>query len=638
MSSLQLTAFLTLHTKYCKNTGCDCKSVQSQIWKSGQRQLNKNTKVYATEATCPKHFHESCVHKLLKYMLADFEVTYGRSNTFAFVLAEAYFYYFANFYYSWGQLNLIMLRKPTISMKQRVYNLFRMINMGLEMSQTEKDPECILEALDYVRYYNSFLEQVEESAELTIRFWSLLLEELPTAEVLNQLGKRLFKSKSDLMKTVHYISRISSSHIDFLIRYGLFMKYIMQDNVSSDQVFKQIYYINESSSLYAIRDSKYSLFRADVSVMLVVAFLENPENVNIIEINSEVEKNLGYGRGDLVGFSISNLMPPNIAQVHGRCIQEFLQTMKAKILGIPRILFVKKKDGLYCQCESFKKLVPRLSDGMQIAMLMIHDSGLSLYCAYKSAKTLRKTGAILCDSEHRIFGFSKEAADILKLSYEGVKEIARGTILYDLFPQLTSPDLLDALTAKEGGVILFSPTQLVLECEKDGGDTQQQQPEKNIQWAPGQTLLWARLVVEEIGQNQKSLVFLFSEVIMDHRSKYSESEKVPGLFEASALCDLGRPDRIQKKKSVVTDVLQMRKPEKDVAISRKGSVASNSASVAASGSQKSSDPFSRMVNELKLHENEKKTPIFIIRLYVVIISLLAVIVILISIISINIIF
>ena len=151
---MQIASFLYLHTKFCNKPTCDCKEVQSRIWRDGIRQIVKNTKVFATQATCPVNLNESTVHKLLHFLLTDFEQAYGRGNEYSFVIAEAYFYYFANFYYALGQLSIIMLRKPTFTMKQRVYNLYRMIDRGLNSTHKEKDPERILEALEYVQHYN----------------------------------------------------------------------------------------------------------------------------------------------------------------------------------------------------------------------------------------------------------------------------------------------------------------------------------------------------------------------------------------------------------------------------------------------------------------------------------------------------
>lgn len=53
----------------------------------------------------------------------------------------------------------------------------------------------------------------------------------------------------------------------------------------------------------------------------------------------------GYDEGELIGRSVSMLMPPPFSRDHGRYIDSYLETGRAKIIGIGRESLGKRKDG-----------------------------------------------------------------------------------------------------------------------------------------------------------------------------------------------------------------------------------------------------------------------------------------------------
>lgn len=66
----------------------------------------------------------------------------------------------------------------------------------------------------------------------------------------------------------------------------------------------------------------------------------------IIEVvNSAALKVFGYSKEEFIGKSVTIIMPEPYASEHGRFMKNYHDTEKAKILGSPRALQAKKKDG-----------------------------------------------------------------------------------------------------------------------------------------------------------------------------------------------------------------------------------------------------------------------------------------------------
>lgn len=298
-------------------------------------------------------------------------------------VAEIYFYFFANSYLALEQLSIVETRKPSLLLKQRIYNLNRIISFGIaEIEEIESDGESTLASIKYLKHYQKILNQMEDSTELTTKFWSILLQDKPSSNSLNAIGKNLFESKYNIIQTAEKIYEISDKHLEFFVKYGLFMKFVMHDTVTSDQSFKKIISLIYSSSSFSPHSCGFTTFRQDDTVMLIVASITNSSMGTFCEANFEVEQLLGYTKEDLVGFSITNIMPPIIAEKHDEFVKKFFQTMSSKNLNTETYKFIKCKDGSYLPCKVLMKVVPKLTDGLQFALFVVADPFLSYYTRF----------------------------------------------------------------------------------------------------------------------------------------------------------------------------------------------------------------------------------------------------------------
>jgi len=615
----------------CTKTDCECKSLKNKIFTAPLGKLTKNMRVYTSQKDRPFYFNNGIVQKVFKLLLTDFDTLFGKNSAFSIFAAEAGFYYLANFYYSCQQLELILSRKPSIPLRQRVYNLYRIINIGLETLNFEKDPDRIIAAINYVDYYYSFITRLENTADLTVQFWNALLSDKPSAQTLNEIGRKLFVAKLKLMKCVNFISSLSSNQIDFLVHYGLFMKYVMQDSNSADIIFKRICNANESSENMVAFENKFSLFRQGASVMLITASLDRNGNANVTKINSIVERTFGISHDNLSSFNITNLMPSNLASIHAKLIQEFFSNMTEKYVNLQKLRMVKRKDGLFVPCETVLKIVPRLSDGLQVSMFLIGDRTAAIYTKCRPAKCRKEACILICDEEHKIVGVSKDFADYLKLSEHGITNLCRGNNVFDLIPQLSNKVLYNQLSKKEGGIIALSEADILSKSEFENetlvieNNEKMQRSRNNLNSIKTYKLFWCRIVSEEYGKQIKSILVILSEIPQKNIYMFNNDPKIEGLVKVefayeSEVCVL-QNTQIQNQSETHRSM--------DPTISEFSMAASTifqEKSVSNSTDKISNTDSNKFANSLRLKNLVKnKTPAYIIRLYFVIIALLIII-------------
>ncbi len=368
----------------CDNFACECKNMRQE-----ERQtLQESLSVYLSAQEIPERVKKPA--RLLRVLVSDFASGQAKSCFLQIILAEIQFYFFGNFCRALEILAQIEVSRPGMLFRQRMYNLQRTIRAGFLARETRvQDPQQIVSSLAYLKHYHRFLDQIDDSTELTIKFWSVLLHNDADTVRLDLLGKRLFASKYEFMKTVDKVLRISSNHIEFLVRYGLFMQLVMHDAISAEQAFDKIMTIN--STLTGGTTCGFSLFREDVAVMMVIARVEAAA-VTVCEINTALEQTLGYSRKDLVDFSVNHIMPPEIAQCHQQLVQNYFQTLKTHNVNAPREHMVKAKSGLYVPCHTLLKVVPELAaDGrLRFALLMTENRRLVPYTSFRRDRTRNK--------------------------------------------------------------------------------------------------------------------------------------------------------------------------------------------------------------------------------------------------------
>ncbi len=486
--------------------------------------MMENTAVYLSEKDLPDVSSQATTKELLTILVSELAGHAARAEQMEIQLAELDFYHFRNHYAALRQAAQLEAAKPQLGTVQRIYNLRRAISIGFEKWKDE-DPEKTVEALEYLKAYHQFLDEVEDSTECTIKFWSTVAEDTPSSNRLNELGKLLFECKYKAMRTVEKLNRLSSNNLEFLVRYGLFMRLVMHDLITSEQVFQKIVSLHSalaSTPGDKMADGDFSIFRFDSSVMLIAARMEHTGAAIITETNSVVEQVLGYGQKELVGCSVNILMPPTVAQRHEEYVRTFFQSMKAHNIDTPRARYVRTKEGMYVLCRCLLKVVPRLDETLQTAMFMVPDKRYGCYTSFRRETTEKRAGSVLfVPGTYSIMGFTREAIDILRVSGERIKDLIGTISVYDIFPWMEHKHLMEQLFANEGKVVEYRHTNvLAMNKETEGEDSATED----------RTLLWARFIVEKADSDSILIALVISEIPRDRHADYEPDKKSPVFY------------------------------------------------------------------------------------------------------------
>src|SRR5262249_50396597 len=69
------------------------------------------------------------------------------------------------------------------------------------------------------------------------------------------------------------------------------------------------------------------------------------EHARIVMVNKACEKLFGYTAADLLGQSVTMIMPPTYAVEHDRFVAEYMRTGVRRVIGIGRDLQGQHRDG-----------------------------------------------------------------------------------------------------------------------------------------------------------------------------------------------------------------------------------------------------------------------------------------------------
>jgi PAS domain S-box-containing protein len=124
--------------------------------------------------------------------------------------------------------------------------------------------------------------------------------------------------------------------------------------------------------------------------MIIIVSLEQEDFFQIVEVNSEIEYQLGYNRNELLKFSATKLMPQYVARHHHQLVHDFFQTMKTSIIGRRRLKFFKHKEGYIVPCIILSHIIPSIRDGLKCISIFHVDKGISMLTDNKIDKTKQK--------------------------------------------------------------------------------------------------------------------------------------------------------------------------------------------------------------------------------------------------------
>jgi len=502
------------HEKRCGHYDCDCHNLfnkGSALEKVDP--ITYNFTAYSSENERKAHFHENWKLRAMGVLVDEIARKFSKSDDVSMMLAQIYYLYLGNHYHSLVLISNIESHNPPLLIRVLLYYYRLIINIGM-LGEAENS-SMLLDSLEYQDYFKEFLKIADEITECTIKFWATLLHEIPDMNILNSIGVTIFKSRKQLVSIVDKINKICSNNIEFLVKYGLYMKYIVNDSYNASESFKNIMRSMDRFRKCRTDSNNFSILQSDVKNMMIVISCEAKDFMCMVDANSEAEQMLHVSRNVILGKSITHIMPPMIGEIHDKCMQKFFKSMKAYSLSIRKMRWLKTRDGMYLSCNIFKNIVPRLTGGFLGIMFAHLDKKISQYTSAKKDSTVSRIGAVICDENMKILGFTTEVSKLLSLPERAFTEIINKNTLDYLFPEAAQDKGYEELFDPAGKVLEFHGKNFLTENEAE-------QIDANFESQSG-ILMWVRLVKETYNHDEKtSYIMLFSPILKEKVHKYTK--------------------------------------------------------------------------------------------------------------------
>jgi len=390
-SYIVLWGLLTQHHKSCGKPNCICNKLFAEGLKIDKENISNsiNLTAYETIYTIPEWLTQSWKYKVLGFLVSEINPQISKSYQLGLTLSEIAFYYSANHYQAVCLIETNEFHKQSILCNQYTTNLKSMIETG--MWNKQKEAVNLIAALNFQKSYDEFLLCIDDTTEQTVKFWSHLLEDKPDASILMNYGKNLHEKRCEFINISQKITELNQCNLEFLIKFGLYMKFIMHDKYSASQAYQKIMWTSENiASGLVENESQFFMFQEGCQVMLIVVSLDHSNFFTITAANNEIEYQLGYKKEELIRFSGNKLMPGHIASQHHQFVTKFFQTMESKNIGIERPKFIKHQDGCIVSCRATKHIIPSIINGCQGVMQFYMDPYLTFYASQKTDPTKRR--------------------------------------------------------------------------------------------------------------------------------------------------------------------------------------------------------------------------------------------------------
>jgi len=375
-----LLSSLILHRNNCARASCECRTLITQVSdpEVASETLELNFKAYKTNHEVPIKIRNSWKRKVVSLLAAEFNSQASKAYQVPLALAEIAFYYEGNIYRALNYLANMKSIEQSAIYDQYIINMKETIEEG--MWKNTKDIGILMDIVDFQRKYDKFLDYIEDATAETIGLWKTLSSHRIDIDAFMKKSRKFYELNYNVMALAKEINELNPHHLEFLIKYGLYMRLIANDKVTTTKVFNTMVSVAEGFNLGLKRIEKnFSLKKSEGNAMIVIISLEKDNFFQIIEANNEILYHLGYKREELLKFSANKIIPQEIVNSHYQLIHKFFQTMESACVGKKILKFFKHKKEYIVPCTMMLHLIPSIKDGLKVVAVFYVDEGISMF-------------------------------------------------------------------------------------------------------------------------------------------------------------------------------------------------------------------------------------------------------------------
>ncbi|MDR3547586.1 MAG: hypothetical protein P4M11_04820 [Candidatus Pacebacteria bacterium] len=239
VATCRLLSMLSAHTQICEASDCVCRAMEPKLDRSVEK---GNLKKGGT-------IERRMWVRFARQQLSDILVKYSKEVELHILLAYIEYYYMKNPFTALTILHKVEDLQPSVQFTLSILYLHReieedMIDKKLSILKNSEGSRMldVRKMHRFMKLYGIFIEEVESCTSNNIAFWTILLEENPDTRRLNNVGNSI----SAYLKRIHTLySKImdaDSSNLNFLYKYGVFLRHIAFDELTANTIFSKYYY------------------------------------------------------------------------------------------------------------------------------------------------------------------------------------------------------------------------------------------------------------------------------------------------------------------------------------------------------------------------------------------------------------
>ncbi|KAL4509532.1 hypothetical protein ABPG73_022748 [Tetrahymena malaccensis] len=346
--SLKIDGFLNRHRNDCNLPNCPSRSNATRIKKFNRMLVNQTT-------------NEDLIMSIFViYTVFNNNILkFGGSNQIRLLYALFLLETIQNKDQSLIQLSFLLLNQPSLEEEFIAYRLNKLI-MQMQNHKDYKKLDFSSE-LTLDEYSSKFKKTLSNTMQSFLQFWQELLEPSPQADNLLNKGNQLVEQIGALQNQFDNLTQQRSLNQSAFRCYQAFSLNILEDKEHFETLQKQT--IDQNEQLGG--DEEGNLKEEDTYTQGTIVISSQEENFsNIIEVNLELLKIIGFLKSQVLSKNISFLIPNIWQQYHNQFIDQYLATGQKKIIGQQRELFIKSRQDYSLPIKLNIKTIPSHTQGL----------------------------------------------------------------------------------------------------------------------------------------------------------------------------------------------------------------------------------------------------------------------------------
>lgn len=308
----------------------------------------------------------------------------------------------------------------------------------------------------FIRLFNKFMEKLETCMANNITFWTILAGENIDTSQLNAVGNSIF----DLMNQIHdlyvKITACDPNNVNFLYKYGVFLRYVIFDEIFASKIFARIKMLKEKIGLR--KSNGYGGFVGKINSLVVVKVSGERRRLGkILDVNFEAVTKLKFSKEELLKKCIKDLMPANDKNSYDEWVSKNYYTMSLKDLSKVQHAFIVNKEGYYTFCNYLIMLMPSLKGGLTFVAAFKPNRKLRGYVQPPEAKALPCT--LVCDGGGKLLGINRYAGQWMGVAPREVEMNSEVTV-NELIPELSVKEKEERIRSPLGYRCVINVTRM----------------------------------------------------------------------------------------------------------------------------------------------------------------------------------